>query len=179
MTSGTAMAPAPAAAADQPLIVVDGVLQPAGTRIGDLDIVPEDIVHVEIMKGTAAAARFGERGRHGVILVTTREGAAARPTDPAARPTDPAARPTEPAARATEPAARDRQPFIRVQPSRTPGETPEPAPLYILDGVIMTGDVLSRIRPDDIESIEVVKGAAAVRLYGSRAANGVILIRTK
>jgi TonB-dependent starch-binding outer membrane protein SusC len=43
----------------------------------------------------------------------------------------------------------------------------------------MTGDVLSRIRPDDIESIEVVKGAAAVRLYGSRAANGVILIRTK
>jgi TonB-dependent SusC/RagA subfamily outer membrane receptor len=172
MTSGTAMAPAPAAAADQPLIVVDGVLQPAGTRIGDLDIQPEDIAHVEIMKGAAAAARYGERGRHGVILVTTREGAAARPTDPAARPTDPAAR-------ATEPAARDRQPLIRMQPSRTPGEAPEPAPLYIIDGVIMTGDVLSRIRPDDIESIEVVKGAAAVRLYGSRAANGVILIRTK
>lgn len=41
------------------------------------------------------------------------------------------------------------------------------------------GDGISGINPDDIESISVLKGGAAAALYGSRAANGVILITTK
>src|SRR5690606_34953231 len=41
------------------------------------------------------------------------------------------------------------------------------------------GDGLSSINPDDIESISVLKGGTAAALYGSRAANGVILITTK
>jgi TonB-dependent SusC/RagA subfamily outer membrane receptor len=52
------------------------------------------------------------------------------------------------------------------------------APLYIVDGVIIAGD-LSDINVDDIESMEVVKGAAGSSLYGSRAGNGVISITTK
>lgn len=51
-------------------------------------------------------------------------------------------------------------------------------PLYIVDGVILGGS-LADINADDIESVEVVKGAAASSLYGSRAANGVVQIRTK
>lgn len=51
-------------------------------------------------------------------------------------------------------------------------------PLYIVDGVIMAGN-LSDINVDDIESMEVVKGAAGSALYGSRAGNGVISITTK
>lgn len=51
-------------------------------------------------------------------------------------------------------------------------------PLYIIDGVISQGD-LQDINPQDIESIEVVKGAAASSLYGSRAGNGVIQITTR
>jgi TonB-linked SusC/RagA family outer membrane protein len=50
-------------------------------------------------------------------------------------------------------------------------------PLYIVDGVILAGSVVD-IDAMDIESIEVVKGAAAASLYGSRAANGVIQITT-
>jgi TonB-dependent SusC/RagA subfamily outer membrane receptor len=42
-----------------------------------------------------------------------------------------------------------------------------------------TGLELPGLTPDRIESIEVVKGAAAAALYGSRAAGGVIMIRTK
>ncbi len=60
------------------------------------------------------------------------------------------------------------------------------SPLYIIDGVILTdqgsstgGGGLPDINPQDIESIEVVKGAAASSLYGARAGNGVINIRTK
>src|SRR5690606_19520769 len=51
-------------------------------------------------------------------------------------------------------------------------------PLYIVDGVILGSDLVD-MDALDIESVEVVKGAAAASMYGSRAANGVIQIRTK
>ncbi|MBS0012144.1 MAG: SusC/RagA family TonB-linked outer membrane protein [Bacteroidales bacterium] len=52
------------------------------------------------------------------------------------------------------------------------------APLIIVDGVMLEG-TLADINVDDIENMEVVKGAAASALYGSRAGNGVISIQTK
>jgi TonB-dependent SusC/RagA subfamily outer membrane receptor len=55
-------------------------------------------------------------------------------------------------------------------------------PLYVVDGVILTrsvGDTDVDIDPADIESVEIIKGAAASSLYGSRAAAGVISITTK
>ena len=69
-------------------------------------------------------------------------------------------------------------------------------PLYVINGIPMTnnrrgqqngvfgggvdtGDGISNINPDDIESMTVLKGASAAALYGSQAANGVILITTK
>lgn len=51
-------------------------------------------------------------------------------------------------------------------------------PLYIVDGVIL-GSSMIDIGSQDIASIEIVKGAAASSLYGSRAANGVVQITTK
>jgi len=52
------------------------------------------------------------------------------------------------------------------------------SPLYIVDGIAISGS-LPDLNPQDIESVEVVKGAAASSLYGSRAGNGVIQIVTK
>ena len=52
------------------------------------------------------------------------------------------------------------------------------APLVVVDGVI-TSNSFDDLATLDIESVEVVKGAAGASLYGSRAANGVIQIRTK
>jgi TonB-linked SusC/RagA family outer membrane protein len=51
-------------------------------------------------------------------------------------------------------------------------------PLIIVDGVLMKG-TLSDINVDDIESMEIVKGASASALYGSQAGNGVIVITSK
>ena len=51
-------------------------------------------------------------------------------------------------------------------------------PLYIVDGVIINGG-LPDLNPQDIESVEVVKGAAGASLYGARAGNGVVNITTK
>ena len=52
------------------------------------------------------------------------------------------------------------------------------APLYIVDGVPYDGDIAT-INPLDVESMTVLKDAASAALYGSRGANGVILITTK
>ncbi|WP_293788995.1 TonB-dependent receptor [uncultured Pedobacter sp.] len=51
-------------------------------------------------------------------------------------------------------------------------------PLYVVDGAPYEG-ALNNLNPDDVESISVLKDASASALYGSRAANGVILITTK
>jgi TonB-linked SusC/RagA family outer membrane protein len=51
-------------------------------------------------------------------------------------------------------------------------------PLFIVDGVQSMGN-LNHINPGDIESIDVLKDASAAAIYGSRAANGVIIITTK
>jgi TonB-linked SusC/RagA family outer membrane protein len=51
-------------------------------------------------------------------------------------------------------------------------------PLIVLDGIPYGGSI-SEINPDDIESIEVLKDASSAAIYGSRGANGVILVTTK
>ena len=51
-------------------------------------------------------------------------------------------------------------------------------PLYVIDGVF-TNNGLTTINPADIESIEIMKDGAAAAIYGSRAANGVVIITTK
>lgn len=52
------------------------------------------------------------------------------------------------------------------------------SPLYIVDGIQYSGNI-SNLSTDDIESISVLKDAASSSLYGSSAANGIILITTK
>lgn len=52
-------------------------------------------------------------------------------------------------------------------------------PLFILDGAPVTQTVFSTLNPNDIESITVLKDAASVAIYGTRAANGVIVITSK
>jgi TonB-linked SusC/RagA family outer membrane protein len=51
-------------------------------------------------------------------------------------------------------------------------------PLFVVDGFPLVGDI-SQINPNEIESFTVLKDASASSLYGSRAANGVVLITTK
>ena len=52
-------------------------------------------------------------------------------------------------------------------------------PLIVIDGLPLTGVNLSSINPNDIESFSVLKDASATAIYGSRGANGVIIISTK
>lgn len=52
-------------------------------------------------------------------------------------------------------------------------------PLYVIDGYPMEGNAFRMISPSNIESIEVLKDASSTAIYGSRGANGVIIITTK
>ncbi len=60
---------------------------------------------------------------------------------------------------------------------RGTGTTGNPDPLYIVDGFQAGG--IDYLNPSDIESIEILKDAASASIYGSRGANGVVLIQTK
>ncbi len=52
-------------------------------------------------------------------------------------------------------------------------------PLLILDGNIVTYDLLTNISPEDIDDVNILNGPAAVALYGSQASNGALVITTK
>jgi TonB-linked SusC/RagA family outer membrane protein len=65
---------------------------------------------------------------------------------------------------------------IRVRGFGSINATSEP--LFVVDGVPYVGGT-SNINPDDVESITILKDAASTALYGSRAANGVVVITTK
>jgi len=79
--------------------------------------------------------------------------------------------------------------LVITQPSGDPNQAPSVRlrgytslaggsdPLYVVDGMI--GVPISQVNPNDIETIDVLKDASAGAIYGSRAANGVIVITTK
>lgn len=65
---------------------------------------------------------------------------------------------------------------VRIRGTATINNSADP--LYVVDG-IMVGTNASFLNPNDVESIEVLKDASATAIYGSRGANGVIMITTK
>lgn len=66
---------------------------------------------------------------------------------------------------------------IRIRGNRSITATNDP--LYVIDGIPMTAGSIADINPSDIESMEILKDASATAIYGSRGANGVILVTTK
>lgn len=81
---------------------------------------------------------------------------------------------------------------VRIQVRGTSSVSSGTEPLYVIDGIPIFQDIggvggqagnvlnpLTNINPNDIESIEVLKDAASAAIYGSRGANGVILVTTK
>lgn len=67
---------------------------------------------------------------------------------------------------------------VRIRGVRSVNATNEP--LYVVDGMpIMGTNAMASINPRDIESIDVLKDASATAIYGSRGANGVIIVTTK
>lgn len=66
---------------------------------------------------------------------------------------------------------------IRIRGNRSINASNEP--LYVIDGIPLSASEVAAINPNDIASVEVLKDASATAIYGSRGANGVILINYK
>ena len=86
---------------------------------------------------------------------------------------------------------REKLPVWILLPASVPGEVgdinirgvrsikAEQSPLYVVDGMVIQNGGIENINPSDIESIDILKDASATAIYGSRGANGVILVTTK
>ncbi len=66
--------------------------------------------------------------------------------------------------------------MVRIRGVGTVGNSD---PLYVIDGMFVNATAIKYLNPGDIESVEILKDASASAIYGSRAANGVVLISTK
>jgi TonB-linked SusC/RagA family outer membrane protein len=62
---------------------------------------------------------------------------------------------------------------------RALGTWNDASPLYVIDGVIRDGTALNGLDANDVENISVLKDGASAAIYGSRSANGVVLVTTK
>ena len=178
-----------------PLVFVDDV------RVGRYEDLPEPVRRwsesglqedglvdrVEVMQGEAARELWGEEGAHGAVRIFMSSGPLDEsdlepPVDepPEPNPVDGPAKPNpgDGSHRAAEGAENHwGDKFMRMA-----GRHPEP--LIVIDGVragfpASFDGLREFLKDDDIESFHIVKGAAAMRIYGEDAANGVIWITTK
>ncbi|MBO9563443.1 MAG: TonB-dependent receptor plug domain-containing protein [Niastella sp.] len=149
------------------LYVIDGVVQVKGDEALN-NINPDNISSVNVLKGASAEALYGEKGKDGVIVITSKS---KTPVSIKA---------------ATVPTVQDTVPgrlrgvriTINNEPVRIGGGNFKG--VLIIDGEVQdptTG--LNELNPEDIEKIEVFKGAEAVTEYGEKAKEGVIKVTTK
>lgn len=127
---------------------------------------PENIESVSVFKDEAALAKYGEKGKYGVVIIQTKAKDLVIKDLPVTITGD----------TSTEHLTLNGNIKIRGNSLQDPGTQP----LYVINGKIKTGKInLDSINPDEIESINVIKGTNALQKYGEAAKNGVIEITTK
>jgi bla regulator protein BlaR1 len=121
---------------NQALIIIDGIKFSHKDTVIVLDSInPDNIESIEVVKGESAILQYGEEGKDGVIIVTTKSP-------------------------------------IRKEPLYIVKE-----PLYIVDGIKTKS--ITDLDPNDIESINVLKGKDNTSQYGDEGEAGVVLITKK
>ena len=69
------------------------------------------------------------------------------------------------------------KPIIRIRGTNSINSNS--SPLFVVDGIVGVNNALENINPQDIETMDILKDASATAIYGTRGANGVIIITTK
>jgi len=147
-----------------PLYVVDGNFISSDEL--QMSLSPEDIVSMNVIKGEDAVKEYGEKGKNGVIEITSKkkteeEGSATFFSAPAIVKIE------------------DKTKNTGIEIRNTKEETTVDSVLYIIDGKVSTKENVNNIKPDNIESVNVLKGKDAVDKYGEKAKNGTIEIKLK
>lgn len=143
-----------------PLFVLDGVV----VSKKELDAVaPEEIESMAVLKDKSATAIYGEKGKNGVVLLTTKIGNATKKS--------------ENNLQGKVVGFQVKQDSVGTTKSHTikyPVDV-----LYVIDGVKMSSEDMKGVDPNNIESINVLKDASAMVKYGREGKNGVIEVTTK
>ena len=123
---------------------------------------PDQIESVTVLKDASATILYGDKGKNGVIIVTTKAAAKDKTDD------------VKVVGYGMPTTKNDPRESIQVDGFANDPENP---PLYIVDG--KPAAEIESIEPGNIESISVLKDAQAKILYGDKGKNGVIIITTK
>ncbi|HUH29106.1 M56 family metallopeptidase [Gelidibacter sp.] len=136
-----------------PLIFLDG----KEIQNDEMDTIdPDSILNIQILKDKAATKKYGEKGEHGVILITSKKDGFSK----------------------TE----DREIIIITTDENQKSNSTSnngTRPLYLMDGKEISKDEMEAIDPKIIESVDVLKNEASTKKYGEKGKNGVVLITTK
>ncbi|WP_020528102.1 M56 family metallopeptidase [Flexithrix dorotheae] len=149
-----------------PLYVIDGRVQKTNKEIFDLD--PHEIKRMDVLKGESAIAMYGEKGKDGVILITTKNNKESKENQK--KKID---------LIDNKNIESDSTFSGKHHVSRVKIVSPNGVlePLYVIDGKIQTE--INDLDPNSIKNIEVLKDEAAIAKYGDKGKNGVIIITTK
>ncbi|GAB2652371.1 hypothetical protein GCM10027036_01780 [Flavihumibacter cheonanensis] len=111
---------------------------------------PNRIKAIHVLKNEQAVAKYGERGKEGVILIDTKSENVVV------------------------------EPGSKLEPITVTGfAKSESSPLYIVDGSEMSPDEFKKMKPESIESITVYKDKKAIERFGANGKNGVIVVTRK
>ena len=142
-----------AAGARHPVYFVDG------TQMDSIQvkaISPNNILSMDVLKGKSATEKYGDKGRDGVVEIRTKKNIKNSIDINSSADTKADARVTL-----------DSAPKVSVDV------------LYIVDGKETSKDILNKIDPKNIHDVNVLKNEEAVKTYGDKAKNGVVLVTTK
>ncbi|MCW3093457.1 MAG: hypothetical protein JWP81_4526 [Ferruginibacter sp.] len=149
---------------EKALIIVDGKTIPNSQL---KTIRPETIESVNVYKDKEAIAQYGEKGKNGVVIITTKKKAISLNKI------------VEVKINRTDNVVQQQKEISNVIVVRNE-KNPLVQPLYVIDGKIESPDYsIKSLSPNDIESINVLKGKSAIDKYGEKAINGVIEITMK
>jgi beta-lactamase regulating signal transducer with metallopeptidase domain len=134
-----------------PLIIIDGVpVKDKNATIDNLNLDPKDIISVDVLKNKSAIEIYGPAAKAGAVIIKTKNPKKAKD---------------------------GYETTIKIRP----GTESQGDPLYVLNGKVLDTekDPLKEIKPDEIATINILKGEAAIKKYQEQAANGVVEIYTK
>lgn len=154
-----------------PLIIVDGV----ETEENINNINPENIESVSVLKDASATKEYGEKAKNGVVIITTKKG------EDSSLLKNKVIYINKKNIEKSDSLSGEVK-YIGTASStlkvRGFGDLNSKKPLVIIDGVEFE-DGIDKVRPENIESISVLKDGASTSIYGEKGKNGVIILSTK
>jgi len=147
----------------EPLIFVDGVV---AKNQNANNIPPEKIESISVLKDESSTKIYGDKGKNGVILITTKKGASASQNTPID------VNVTGYANDQNENLSNQSSTGVKIRSAGT--SKIEGKPLIVKDGIIAENQEVEDIEPGTIESMNVLKGDMAINKYGDKGKNGVI-----